>query len=109
MLASTAPLLPLYTRLTKRKVLDHDTRERLLSAIRGSPGINLSTLKQEFSLNWGSVIHHLRTLERHRLIVSRREGGWRRFYPVERAPTATVTAAPTVTATPVAPTPTPVP
>lgn len=77
-----APLLPLYTRLQKREVLDHKTRERIHQLIVGQPGIHYSALKDATGLNAGALVHHLRTLERHGLVASRKEGILRRFYPV---------------------------
>lgn len=74
--------LPLYTRLQKRHVLDHKTRERIHQLIMDQPGIHYSALKDATGLNAGALVHHLRTLERHALVTSRREGTLRRFYPV---------------------------
>lgn len=76
------PLLPLYTRLQKREVLDHKTRERIHQMIVEQPGIHYSALKEATGLNAGALVHHLRTLERHGLVASRREGVLRRFFPV---------------------------
>lgn len=76
------PLLPLYTRLAKRDVLEHKTRERIHEMIVAQPGIHYTALKEATGLNAGALVHHLRTLERHGLATSRREGILRRFYPV---------------------------
>ena len=83
------PLLPLYTRLAKRDVLEHKTRERIHQMILDQPGIHYTALKAATGLNAGALVHHLRTLERHGLATSRREGILRRFYPVgQRLPPA---------------------
>ncbi|HWG92494.1 MAG TPA: MarR family transcriptional regulator, partial [Candidatus Thermoplasmatota archaeon] len=80
-----APLLGLYTRLKRPEVLGHAAREALQAAIRESPGIHYSALQERTGLNTGALVYHLRTLEKHRVIVSRREGPNRRFYPVEQS------------------------
>ncbi len=72
---------PLYSRIRGEKVLDNDLRDSLYNYIRGNPGINFSSLMKEMELKNGTLSHHLRTLERERFIVSRREGAYRRFYP----------------------------
>lgn len=81
-----AGLLPLYTRLSKPKLLDHAARDLLHRLICAEPGIHYSALQERTGLNTGALVHHLRTLERHRLVVSRREGALRRFYPVGAGP-----------------------
>lgn len=78
-----APLAALFTRFSRAKVLDHATRERIHAAIQGSPGVNYATLKRDLGLNAGALVHHLRMLEQHGLVISRREGHRRRFYPVD--------------------------
>ena len=84
--AALAGLLPLYTRLSKPKLLDHAAREELHRLIRQEPGIHYSALQEKTGLNTGALVHHLRTLERHKMILSRREGPLRRFYPVGDGP-----------------------
>jgi len=72
---------PLYSRINGEKVLDNDLRDDLYHYIVTNPGINFSSLMRELDLKNGTLSHHLRTLERERFIVSRREGAYRRFYP----------------------------
>lgn len=79
---AVAPFLPLYTRLAKRDVLDHKMRERIHQLVKDRPGIHYTALKEATQLNAGALVHHLRTLERHGLVTSRREGILRRFFPV---------------------------
>lgn len=79
---AAVPFVGLYTRLRKSELLDHATRERVHALIQARPGIHYSALKEETRLNTGALVHHLRTLERHGLVTSRREGPLRCFYPV---------------------------
>jgi DNA-binding MarR family transcriptional regulator len=72
---------PLYSRITGNKVLDNDVRDNIYQYILDNPGINFSSLMRELELKNGTLSHHLRTLERERFLVSRREGAYRRFYP----------------------------
>lgn len=74
-------LAPLYTRLAPSRLLDQEKRESLHRLIGAHPGIHYSDLKRRTGLPAGVLVHHLRTLERHGLIVSRRDGAFRRFAP----------------------------
>lgn len=76
----------LYTRLTRPKLLDHPEREKLFQTIESVPGIHFHALQRELAWNTGALTYHLRVLERHQLIVSRRDGILRRFYLVGQAP-----------------------
>ncbi|HVL47522.1 MAG TPA: MarR family transcriptional regulator [Candidatus Thermoplasmatota archaeon] len=76
-----APFAGLYTRLARKEVLDHATRDRIHAAIVARPGVHYSQLLGDMGLPAGVLIHHLRTLERHAYVRSRREGPYRRFYP----------------------------
>lgn len=87
-----APLAGLYTRLARSKVLDHEDRDKLHDLILQSPGIHYGALKRATGLNAGALVHHLRTLEKHQLVASRREGPHRRFYPVGKRMPAPVAA-----------------
>lgn len=76
----------LYTRLAKSEVLDHPGREALQQRIGAEPGISYSELRRQSGMNTGAIVHHLRALERAGLVASRKEGAYRRFYPVGAAP-----------------------
>ncbi len=73
--------LPLYSRIHKDKVLEHSTREGIYSYIKLHPGVNFTRIKEEFELTNGTLLHHLKTLNRERYIKSCRTGLYRRFYP----------------------------
>lgn len=76
----------MYTRLSRPKLLDHPERERLFQTIEHNPGIHFHALQRELAWNTGALTYHLRVLERHQLVVSRRDGILRRFYLVGQAP-----------------------
>jgi len=84
---------PLYSRIHRNKILEHETREEIYNYIKMNPGVNFTRIKEEFNLTNGTLLHHLRTLHRERFIKSCRTGLYRRFYPwgmkIEMAKTLT--------------------
>jgi WD40 repeat protein/predicted transcriptional regulator len=82
--SGTALILPLFTRLKKRAVLDNFTRGRLQGYIFANPGVHLSGLRDQFNISNGEATYHLRVLEREGYIYSLHDGFKRRFYPGER-------------------------
>lgn len=76
----------LYTRLARPDVLGHDERERLYRIIEESPGTHFHALQRQLGWNTGTLTYHLRVLERHGFVVSRRDGLYRRFYLQGAAP-----------------------
>ncbi len=73
-------LAPLASRLQPSELLDNDTRRAIYEEIQGNPGINLRGLADELDLAWGTLLHHLRKLEKGHLVVSERYGKYRRFF-----------------------------
>lgn len=74
-LAAFGPTLTgLFSRLNKDRLLDQGTRSRLFEAIRQEPGIRFRDLQVLFGLPKGAMYHHLRMMERHGLVRSRRWG-----------------------------------
>jgi predicted transcriptional regulator len=74
---------PLYTRLKKDEVLEHFVRGQIYGFIVSNPGEHYSMIKDSLNVNNGTLSHHLRTLEVQGFIKSRRDGSYRRFYPVK--------------------------
>jgi predicted transcriptional regulator len=62
--------------------LEHETRERIHDRITDSPGVSLSALADELDTPLSTVRHHLRVLERERLVTSRKLRGNRRLFPI---------------------------
>lgn len=65
------------------KVLQNVNRREIYEVIKKNPGITYSDLKSQLSVKNGTLSHHLTKLERVGLIVSRKLGIYRRFYPAE--------------------------
>ena len=70
----------LYTRLNKPDILDNDVRSRIYDIIRDNPGISAREVHRRSEQSWGTVVYHLRQLERHHLVVSRSLGRTRNYY-----------------------------
>ncbi len=74
-------LLPLFTRLRRKEVLNQFTRGEIYGFIQANPGIHLTAIKENLGLANGVLAYHLKVLVREEFIVVRREGGYKRFYP----------------------------
>lgn len=80
----------LYTKLRKDKLLNIGARDTIYRVIQQAPGINFVELqKQVGSINdgrntigFGALAYHLGQMERFELIVSKREGRFRRYFDV---------------------------
>ncbi len=73
--------LPLYTRLKRESVLDHETRGMIRGYIIANPGDHYNSIKSALGLNNGTLAHHLHVLEREMFVKSVRDGRYRRFFP----------------------------
>lgn len=73
--------LPLFSRFDRDSAADHPRRQEVLAAVEASPGISLNELGRRTEIPKGALTHHLRVLERHGLLTSRRERIWTRFFP----------------------------
>jgi len=76
----------LYTRLARPDVLGHEDREKLYRLVETQPGIHFHALQRDLAWNTGTLTYHLRVLEKHGFMVSRRDGLYRRFYLAGTAP-----------------------
>ena len=74
-------LLPLYTRLDKDEVENHDTRILILGYIIGNPGTHYTRIKKDLDLKNGTFEYHMRVLLRERKVKKRNHGGRVRFFP----------------------------
>ena len=78
-------LLPLYTRLKKKNVLDDFNRGRIMGYIETNPGVHYTDIMRSLGIGSGNLAYHLDVLEKQRFIVSRREGVYKLFYPRQQA------------------------
>ncbi len=74
-------LLPMFTRLRHREVLNQFTRGEIYGFIKANPGASLTAVRENLGLSNGVAAYHLRVLLREDYVVARREGGYKRFYP----------------------------
>jgi len=74
-------LLPLYSKLKKEAMTDHETRGRIVLYLNENPGAHFNRIKKELELKNGTTGYHLRVLESGGFIKSRADGMYRRFYP----------------------------
>ncbi len=72
---------PLYTRLKREDTLNNETRERVYNHIMANPGDSYASMLKRLELKNGTLVYHLRTLEREHYIKSKKDGKFRRFYP----------------------------
>ncbi len=73
--------LPLYTKITKKEVLNHFVRGEIFGYIKVHPGDNYTTIKRNLGLKNGTLTYHLGVLEREGLVKSWSHNGYKYFYP----------------------------
>lgn len=78
--ALTLALLPMYTRIERDAVLEHEKRDELYELIRQAPGIHAHEIGEKAHIGWGTTVYHLKLLENHGLIVSKKSGRYKRFF-----------------------------
>lgn len=71
---------PLYAKIRKDKVLDHRTRDLIATTVAENPGIAVEELRREVAVGYGTVCHHLDTLQRNGLVTSRKVGRRRCYF-----------------------------
>ena len=71
----------LYSKLSTRKVEDHEIRGMIRGYILANPGDHYSNIKKKLGLNNGTLAYHLKILEDREYIRSRRDGIYKRYYP----------------------------
>jgi predicted transcriptional regulator len=79
-------LVPLYTRLSKDKVLESYSRGRVYQYVALNPGAHFNAIRADLDMNNGALVYHLEVLEREGLLRSRADGMYRRFYTMEAQP-----------------------
>jgi predicted transcriptional regulator len=74
-------ILPLYSKLSKKDVLDHFIRGQIYGYLVVHPGDNYTTIKNNLDLTNGTLTYHLDVLEREGFIKSQLRGTRRFYYP----------------------------
>jgi parallel beta-helix repeat protein len=75
--------IPLYSRLSKDKLLDQPTRYKIFGYIIGNPGAHFGLIKDDLDLGSGQLVYHLKQLEEAHMVYSREDGAKKRFYPAD--------------------------
>jgi parallel beta-helix repeat protein len=75
--------IPLYSRISKDKLLDQPTRYKIFGYIIGNPGAHFGLIKDDLDLGSGQLVYHLKQLEEAHMVYSREDGVKKRFYPAE--------------------------
>jgi len=78
--------LPLYSRLSKDKVLENYNRGRVYQYVELNPGAHFNAILAALGMNNGALVYHLEVLEREGLLRSRADGMYRRFYTKDARP-----------------------
>lgn len=71
---------PLYTRIKEDEVLGHDVRQAIYDIVTADPGVSISTIADRADVGWGTAVYHLGVLEDNDLVVSMRDGRYKRYY-----------------------------
>ncbi|MFQ5907311.1 MAG: MarR family transcriptional regulator [Thermoplasmata archaeon] len=74
---------PLYIRLRKEEVLEHFVRGQIYGFIRTNPGAHYSRIRDALEVANGTLSHHLKTLEVQGFVAAKRDGMYKKFYPVD--------------------------
>jgi predicted transcriptional regulator len=74
-------ILPLYSKLSKKDVLDHFIRGQIYGYLVVHPGDNYTTIKKNLDLTNGTLTYHLDVLEREGFVKSQLRGTKRFYYP----------------------------
>ncbi len=78
---TTIGLMPLYSRIKKDDLLNHDVRRALFNLVKDDPGIHAHALSEASETGWGTTVYHLRRLEKNGFVTSEKKGRYRRFFP----------------------------
>ena len=78
--------VPLYTRLSRDKVLESYSRGRVYQYVALNPGAHFNAIRADLGMNNGALVYHIEVLEREGLLRSRADGMYRRFYTMEAQP-----------------------
>jgi DNA-binding transcriptional ArsR family regulator len=71
----------LYSKLSKKDILNHEIRGLIRGYIIANPGDHYSSIKRNLDLNNGTLAYHLRVLEQNGFVKSMFDGIYKRYYP----------------------------
>lgn len=67
----------------RNKTLENFVRGQIYGFIQANPGTHYNFIKRALKLNNGALAYHLNVLEHDDLILSKSDGLYRRFYPID--------------------------
>jgi len=70
----------IYSKIRKDRLMDHETRQRIVDYLRNNPGAYYSQMRKDMGLAHGVLTHHLNMLEQQELLFSKQDRSYRRFY-----------------------------
>lgn len=70
----------IYSKIRKDRLMDHETRQRIVDYLKDHPGAYYSQVRKDLDLAHGVMTHHLNMLEQQELIFSKQDRSYRRFY-----------------------------
>ncbi len=73
-------IMPMYSRINRKKVLDQEVRGMVFGFIVANSGVTYSQIRNDLNLANGTLTHHLQMLEKTEKVTSVRDGIYRRFY-----------------------------
>jgi predicted transcriptional regulator len=82
--AAVGAATPLTRLVDRPSTGDVDVREAILGYLNAVPGAHFSKLRDDLQLGTGETQHHVRRLLDAGAVESRRDGDYRRFFPVGR-------------------------
>lgn len=96
--AAKAAGVGLFSRIHGPQLLEHPTRQAVMDAVRGEPGIHFGALTQCIGAPPGQIRHHVRKLVDGRLIVERRSPGYTCYFLYRGTSRTVLEAAPVLRA-----------
>jgi DNA-binding MarR family transcriptional regulator len=70
----------IYSKIKRDKLMDHETRKRIVEFIRENPGAYYTQIIGDLDLPHGVLTHHINMLESQEVIFSKQDRQYRRFY-----------------------------
>lgn len=71
---------PLFAHVGRAEVFENGVRERIFGLVRDEAGISASELSAKSGVSWGTTIYHLDVLEQNQMVVSVKDGRYRRYF-----------------------------
>ncbi|MGH7340398.1 MAG: MarR family transcriptional regulator, partial [Candidatus Rokuibacteriota bacterium] len=78
----------LAARMRREQVLDHFDRGQIYGYVVANPGTTMMLMHRALKVSLASLPYHLHTLEREGFLRSQKEGRHRRYFSIEKAPSA---------------------